>query len=46
MAIMMLIVSNPRAMGHLTLGLRGKILGWTATAIMLVATGLFFASFF
>jgi len=46
MAIMMLIVTNPRAMGHLTLKLRGAVLGWAATAIMVVATILFFASLF
>ena len=44
MAIMMLIVTNPRAMGHLTLGRRGTVLGWAATAVMVVATGLFFWS--
>ena len=46
MAIMMLIVTNPRAMGHLTLGLRGAILGWAATGIMVVATALFFVTIF
>lgn len=46
MAIMMLIVTNPRAMGHLTLGRRGTVLGWAATAVMVVATGLFFWSVF
>ena len=46
MALMMLIVSNGRAMGHLTLGRRGAILGWAATAVMAVATLLFFASLF
>jgi NRAMP (natural resistance-associated macrophage protein)-like metal ion transporter len=44
MALMMLIVTNPRAMGHLTLGWRGAILGWAATAIMAAATLLFFIS--
>jgi Mn2+/Fe2+ NRAMP family transporter len=44
MAVMMLIVTNPRAMGHLTLGPKGRVLGWTATAIMAAATALFFAS--
>jgi NRAMP (natural resistance-associated macrophage protein)-like metal ion transporter len=44
MALMMLIVTNPRAMGHLTLGRRGIALGWGATAIMAVATIMFFAS--
>ncbi|MFL6762542.1 MAG: NRAMP family divalent metal transporter [Sphingomicrobium sp.] len=46
MALMMLIVTNPRAMGHLTLSLRGVILGWAATAVMTVATLLFFVSLF
>jgi Mn2+/Fe2+ NRAMP family transporter len=46
MALMMLIVTNPRAMGHLTLGRRGIVLGWAATAVMVVATILFFASLF
>ncbi len=46
MALMMLIVSNGRAMGHLTLGRRGAILGWAATAVMAIATALFFASLF
>ena len=44
MALMMLIVTNPRAMGHLTLGRRGAILGWAATAVMAAATLLFFVS--
>ena len=44
MALMMLIVTNPRAMGHLTLGRRGAILGWAATAVMAAATILFFTS--
>ena len=46
MALMMLIVTNPRAMGHLTLGRRGALLGWAATAIMAAATLLFFVSLF
>jgi len=44
MAMMMLIVRNPRAMGRLTLGRRATITGWTATAVMAVATILFFAT--
>jgi Mn2+/Fe2+ NRAMP family transporter len=44
MAIMMLIVNNPRAMGHLTLGRRQTVLGWAATAVMVVASILFFFS--
>ena len=46
MALMMMIVTNPRAMGHLTLGPRGAVLGWTATGVMIVATILFFVSLF
>jgi NRAMP (natural resistance-associated macrophage protein)-like metal ion transporter len=46
MALMMLIVTNPRAMGHLTLGRRGAVLGWAATAVMTLATILFFVSLF
>ena len=44
MALMMLIVTNPKAMGHLTLGLRGAILGWAATLLMAVTSVLFFVS--
>jgi NRAMP (natural resistance-associated macrophage protein)-like metal ion transporter len=43
MALMMLIVRNKRAMGRLTLGLVPTLLGWAATLVMLVATGIFFA---
>jgi NRAMP (natural resistance-associated macrophage protein)-like metal ion transporter len=46
MALMMLIVTNPRAMGHLTLSGRGAIVGWIATAVMTAATLLFFVSLF
>jgi Mn2+/Fe2+ NRAMP family transporter len=46
MALMMLIVTNPRAMGHLTLGRKGAMLGWAATALMAVATLLFFVSLY
>ena len=46
MAVMMLIVTNPRAMGHLTLKGGGTILGWVATAVMALASVLFFASLF
>ena len=46
MALMMLIVTNPRAMGHLTLDRRGTLLGCAATAVMAIATILFFASMF
>lgn len=44
MAVMMLIVRNPRAMGQLTLGRRATITGWFATAVMAVATIVFFAT--
>ncbi len=44
MAAMMLIVRNPRAMGRLTLPRNATILGWAATAVMAVATAVFFAS--
>jgi NRAMP (natural resistance-associated macrophage protein)-like metal ion transporter len=44
MAIMMLIVRNPKAMGKLTLSDRATVLGWAATAVMAVATLLFFVS--
>ena len=44
MALMMLIVTNPRAMGHLTLSRRGAVLGWAATGVMTTASVLFFAS--
>jgi NRAMP (natural resistance-associated macrophage protein)-like metal ion transporter len=43
MAVMMLIVRNPHAMGRLTLGRRATALGWAATVVMLAATILFFA---
>ena len=46
MALMMLVVTNPKAMGHLTLGRRGTVLGWAATAVMILATILFFVSLF
>jgi NRAMP (natural resistance-associated macrophage protein)-like metal ion transporter len=43
MAAMMLIVSNPRAMGRLTASKRTMVLGWVATAVMFAASALFFA---
>ncbi len=46
MVIMMLIVSNPRAMGRLAAGRPLKMLGSLATVVMAVATALFFASLF
>ena len=42
MAVMMLIVRNPRAMGRLTLSNRATALGWAATAVMTAATAVFF----
>jgi NRAMP (natural resistance-associated macrophage protein)-like metal ion transporter len=44
MVMMMLIVRNPRAMGRLTLGRRATITGWFATAVMAIATIVFFAT--
>ena len=44
MAVMMLIVSNPRAMGRLTLKRVPMVLGWIATAVMAVATAIYFAT--
>lgn len=46
MTFMMLIVVNPRAMGHLTLGRRESVLGWIATAIMATASAFFLVSLF
>ena len=43
MAVMMLIVSNPRAMGRLTVSKRTKVFGWIATAVMFAASALFLA---
>ena len=43
MAMMMLIVRNPHAMGRLTLSLRSAMWGWFATFVMAAATALFFA---
>jgi len=43
MAIMMLIVRNPRAMGKLTLPLQSTLWGWAATLLMVGATAIFFA---
>jgi NRAMP (natural resistance-associated macrophage protein)-like metal ion transporter len=41
MIVMMLMTSNPRVTGTLRLSLRQKIIGWTATAVMLlVAIGM------
>ncbi len=42
MAVMMLIASNPRAMGRLTISRAQKIMGWAATMTMLLASALYF----
>lgn len=39
MAVMMLMSSNPKVMGEFVIGLRLKVLGWAATAVMAVAVG-------
>ena len=44
MAIMMLIIRNPKAMGELRLSRTPTILGWSATAAMAAATVLFFVT--
>jgi NRAMP (natural resistance-associated macrophage protein)-like metal ion transporter len=44
MALMMLIIANPRAMGRLALPARSIIWGWIATLVMAGATIVFFAS--
>jgi NRAMP (natural resistance-associated macrophage protein)-like metal ion transporter len=46
MAVMMLIVRNPRAMGRLSVPDRTMILGWAATAVMFAASALFLAFVF
>lgn len=38
MATMLLIATNPRIMGTLILGPAMQIVGWLATAVMLLAT--------
>lgn len=38
MVVLMLVASSPRIMGRLTLSIRGKVLGWAATAVMACAT--------
>jgi Mn2+/Fe2+ NRAMP family transporter len=42
MAVMMLIVRNPRVMGRLTLSRSMAIWGWAATAVMAAASLAFF----
>jgi Mn2+/Fe2+ NRAMP family transporter len=46
MALMMLIVRNPRAMGKLVLPPWLTAIGWAATLVMAAATALFFVSLF
>jgi len=41
MVVMMLIVTNARAMGRLTVSRTQRIAGWAATAVMLIASALF-----
>jgi Mn2+/Fe2+ NRAMP family transporter len=43
MAMMMLIVRNPLAMGRLIVPRRMMLLGWTATGVMFAASALFLA---
>jgi Mn2+/Fe2+ NRAMP family transporter len=43
MAVMMLIVRNPRAMGRLSVSRRTMVFGWSATAIMFSASAMFLA---
>ena len=43
MAMMMLIVRNPRAMGRLSVSNRTMIMGWAATTVMFAASALFLA---
>ena len=42
MAVMMLIVRNPRVMGRLTVSRSMAIWGWAAAAVMAVASLAFF----
>ena len=42
MFVMMLIVRNPRAMGRVAISRFQHIAGWAATAVMIVASALFF----
>lgn len=46
MAMMMLIASNPRAMGRLTISRAQKVMGWAATVTMLLASALYFVFLF
>jgi Mn2+/Fe2+ NRAMP family transporter len=46
MAVMMLIVRNPNAMGRLSVSKRTMVLGWAATAVMFGASALFLAFVF
>lgn len=44
MVVMMLLGSNPRVMGHFTIGRRLRWLGWLATVVMAVAVVAMFAT--
>ena len=46
MAVMMLVVRNPNAMGRLSVSKRTMVLGWAATAVMFGASALFLAFVF
>lgn len=46
MVMMMLIVRNRRAMGRLTMSRIASLPGWGATAVMALATAIFFATLF
>jgi Mn2+/Fe2+ NRAMP family transporter len=42
MAMVMLLAANPKAMGTFTLPMPLKVMGWLATAVMLIASvGMF-----
>jgi Mn2+/Fe2+ NRAMP family transporter len=43
MVVMMLIVTNMRAMGRLTVSKWQRLFGWSATAVMIAASALFLA---
>jgi NRAMP (natural resistance-associated macrophage protein)-like metal ion transporter len=44
MILMMFLATNPKAMGDFTLNTRQKVLGWSATAVMLTAAVALFAT--
>ena len=43
MVMIMMMGSNPKVMGEVTLSLRTKILGWTATVAMILSSIAMFA---